>query len=248
MIAWQVMWILAFSIYASLKWLTVRNLVKTWQVWAYLLAWPGMNPKEFLQDPKIPATVPEFLFACAKTVFGFILTYWLAPLFVAPLISGWIGMTGIVFILHFGIFHLLSLFWRIVGFNAIPIMNFPLIACSLSDFWGRRWNLAFRDLVFGILFRPVAKLLGIITATLVVFIFSGIVHDVVMSIPVGSGFGGPTIYFIIQGCGLLLERKYSLCSGRVFCFVCVLLPIPLLFHPGFVENAILPTMKAIGAI
>jgi len=55
-----------------------------------------------------------------------------------PLVAGWIGLVGLVFILHFGLFHLLSLCWRRTGINATPIMNAPILATSLSGLWGQR--------------------------------------------------------------------------------------------------------------
>jgi D-alanyl-lipoteichoic acid acyltransferase DltB (MBOAT superfamily) len=66
---------------------------------------------------------------------------------------GWIGMIGLLLILHFGVFHLTSCWWRSVGVEARPLMNRPQAATSLSKFWGRRWNTAFRDLIHRFLFR-----------------------------------------------------------------------------------------------
>jgi hypothetical protein len=52
----------------------------------------------------------------------------------------------LVLVLYFGSFHLLSCAWRSAGVDAHPLMNWPLAAESVSEFWGRRWNTAFRDL------------------------------------------------------------------------------------------------------
>ena len=77
-----------------------------------------------------------------------------------PYVAGWVGMVGIVLTLHFGLFHLLSCAWRSAGVEARPLMNDPLASQSVSEFWGRRWNTAFRDLAHRFLFRPLSARLG----------------------------------------------------------------------------------------
>src|SRR5206468_39151 len=115
--------------------------------------------------------------------------------------------TGLVFMLHFGIFHLLSWFWRSRGYNAKPLMNWPILATSVADFWGRRWNTAFRDITHRYLFRPLQKSWGPRAAVLGGFGVSGLIHELVISVPAGGGYGLPTLYFLLQGCALLAERS-----------------------------------------
>src|SRR5258708_15158766 len=105
-------------------------------------------------------------------------------------------MIGLSVVLDFGFAHFLSLCWRLGGVNAEPIMDFPIKAKSLSDFWGRRWNRAFRDVAFARVFRPLVARLGVAWATMAVFIISGLVHDLVISVPVRGGWGGPTLFFL----------------------------------------------------
>jgi len=158
--------------------------------------------------------------------------------------------------LHFGLFHVLSVVWRRAGIDAPPIMDAPIRASSLSDFWGKRWNLAFRDLAHTYVFRRLVGRLGISAATMAVFLASGLVHDAVISIPAGGGFGLPTLYFVIQGVGVLFERSRlgkrvgarKGVIGRLFCAAVILGPVFLLFHQPFVERVVLPMLTVIGNI
>ena len=111
------------------------------------------------------------------------------------MLVGWCGLIGIAFMLHFGLFHLLSCFWRSLGVNAPPLMNHPWAATSVSEFWGKRWNLAFRDLTHRFLFRPLTSRLGPRWGVAAVFGFSGLVHDLVISISFGRRLRPPDVFF-----------------------------------------------------
>lgn len=205
-----------------------------------------------------PATPPNpsanILPGLIKAALGAILLWGIAPLFHG-LLSGWIGMTGLVLILHFGLFHLLAAFWNSRGVPVEPIMNRPLQSQSLAEFWGARWNRAFNELMFYFVFRPTAPRTGTIVATLVVFLVSGLIHDLVISVPARGGYGLPTAYFLIQGFALLLQRTpqarraqlHTAWRGRLITFAVLVLPLPLLFHAPFIQRVILPFMQVIGA-
>ena len=261
--AWALMWAMAVSIFAGLKWLTLATSTAAqdasgWRIAGYLFLWPGLNADAFLANSERPVTPSwqEWGWVGAKTAGGIMLLISAVPPAMEshPLIAGWIGMIGLVLVLHFGIFHLLSLAWRRAGIVAPPLMNQPLVANSLSDFWSQRWNLAFRDVAHRFVFRPLAPRLGVAGATLAVFLISGLVHDLVISVPVGAGGGGPTLYFLLQGAAVLVERSRpgkraglgKGWRGRLFATAMVLLPAGVLFHPPFVLNAILPTVAAPG--
>ena len=262
---WVVMWVLATIIFVACKWLTWRATpapgTSRWRHVAYLFAWPGLDAKAFLDPRPLPSdrrpSRGEWAFAAGKFTLGVALIWGAVP-HVPPefrLIRGWIGMSGLIFLLHFGTFHLLSCAWRSVGVDAKPLMNWPILAVSVSEFWGKRWNTAFRDLTHRFLFRPLAKWLGPRGGVAAGFLFSGLVHDLVISVPAGGGYGRPTLYFVVQGLGLLAERskagkRFGLGAGwrgRVFTAVVVVGPAFGLFHPPFVLEVILPFLAAIGA-
>ena len=97
-------------------------------------------------------------------------------------------MIGMILILHFGLFDLAAIAWRIAGINANPIMNAPFKSSSLSEFWGRRWNGAFNQLVLNIFFRKLSRSIGTVRAALTAFLLSGLLHELVISLPAGAGY------------------------------------------------------------
>jgi hypothetical protein len=260
--SWVIMWALAFSVYAGLKWLTYCDCATASESTlgrslAYLALWPGMDASSFFDslNPVERPRLSEWSFATGKLVFGAILIVVAVQMVNDyPIVAGWVGMTGIAFSLHFGLFHVLSVTWRRAGIDAKPIMNNPILASSVSNYWGKRWNLAFRDLAHTYVFRPNVGKFGIAGATLAVFLVSGLVHDFVISVPARAGFGLPTLYFLIQAVGLLFERTRmgkrigtgKGLVGRLFCAAVVLGPILLLLHRPFVERVVVPMLTAIG--
>ena len=263
MAPWCFMWVLAFSIFWGCKWQTwwkaslKMDSVPARRSLAYLFAWPGMNAEAFL-DSERGGSRPqrsEWFWASAKTGFGAVLLWGVVRYISVDFLAGWIGMLGLILLLHFGIFEFLSLIWRSIGINAQPIMRSPLLATSLSDFWGQRWNLGFRQLTYDLIFRPLRAYAGAAFASLMAFLASGLIHDVVISFPSRGGYGLPTAYFLLQGYGILLERstlgkRLGLGSGaRGWLFMAVWAggPACLLFHPWFVERVMVPFLGAIGA-
>ncbi|MDX1946842.1 MAG: MBOAT family protein [Pirellulaceae bacterium] len=261
---WAKMWLVALAIYAGCKWLTWRQatrrgITRTLQA-GYLLAWPGMDAEAFFgrAAPSVKAPLAsEWWFATGKLMAGTTLlvlaTKWSGT---APLFAGWLGMAGVVFCLHFGAFHLLSCGWRQAGVAAAPLMDWPIAARGVSDFWGGRWNRAFRDVTHRWLFRPLANRRHPALALIAGFVASGIVHELVISLPAGAGYGGPTLYFTLQGIAILVERSRAgrrLGLGRgfrgwLFALVALIAPLGLLFHAPFVLRVVVPMLQDLEAL
>jgi len=258
------MWTLASAIYALCKMLTWSTTsaaqASGWKQAAYLVAWPGMDAAAFLESkPRRPCCPrAEWIRAVWHLILGTLLVFVVARRFPAEdqYVVGWIGMIGILLMLHFGAFHLASCLWRGFEIEARPLMNRPLQSTSLGDFWGRRWNTAFRDLTYRFLFMPLTARIGPRAGVLAGFAFSGLVHDLVISVPAGAGYGGPTLFFAIQGLAVVVERsdlgrQIGLgrgIAGRLFVGVTLVAPLALLFHRPFVVGIITPFMHAIGAL
>ena len=255
------MWLMSFSLFVGCKWLTwwgahqicpsiPRSL-------AYLLLWPGMDAHRFLDARRIPPkpAPSRWVAGVLKTLFGIVLIWIVAHRFSRPLLQGWTGMLGLIFLLHFGSFFLLALAWQALGVDAEPIMRFPLGSHSLGEFWGKRWNMGFRQLTFDLVFNPLRRPFGLPTATFASFVVSGLIHELVISYPARAGYGLPTLYFGLQGAGVLIERSHlgktlSLRDGwRGWLFAALVTAGPafILFHPWFVTRVIIPFLRAIGA-
>ncbi len=226
----------------------------------YLFLWPGMDAKPFMGEGE-PASKPvagEWLAAGFKLLLGACILWGLVFMVgeARPILAGWCGMLGIIFLLHFGSFHLLALAWRLCGVAAEPIMRASAAATSLSAFWSERWNRGFNQLAHDLIFRKTFRRIGVAWAMLLVFLASGLIHDLVIFVPAEAGFGLPTAYFLAQGIGVLIERsrlgrRLGLncgAAGWLFMFIFTAAPAYWLFHIPFINRVMSPFLKAIGAL
>lgn len=258
---WAVMWALAFAAFFACKAVTwARDVVPAGHATLpgaarWFLAWPGMEPAFLHGQPRAFPDRRRWVMALLRLGAGAALVWAVVPTLLCdiPVVAGWVGMIGLVLMLHFGAFDLLALAWQMRGADARPLMNAPTRAKSLADFWGNRWNTAFHHLAARYVFNPLRRPLGVPWATLATFLASGLVHDLVISVPAGAGYGLPTLYFVIQGIGVVAERskparRFGLARGlpgRLFAALFVLAPLPWLFHEPFVVRVILPFLEVI---
>lgn len=256
---------IALAIFLALKLATLVDYEMRSVQWTrlvgYLALWPGMNARTFLgvAPPSVPLpTRTELAAAVFKLGFGIALVVWAtahASGALPVLMVGWVGMIGVIFTFHFGLFHLLSWGWRRIGVDAPRLMRAPVLARSLAEFWGERWNTAFAELARRFVLRPLARRVGTSTAGLAVFAVSGVVHEIAISLPAGGGWGGPTLYFLLQAAGLAAEkttagRRLGLGAGSrgwLWTLLFTGLPLPLLFHAPMVERVVLPLFRFLEA-
>jgi hypothetical protein len=210
-----------------------------WKWFLYCFTWVGMNPEIFFKRREIPD--PRLLHRGATFfVIGLII------LLVFRLSNGtpfppqdiivFYGLSLILLIafsmmLHFGLLNISAWILQWFKYPAYSLFREPLKAESLRDFWGKRWNLAFTEMTSVLIFRPLSKTQTATFALALSFIFSGLLHEVALSIPVGRGYGLPTLYFIIQFLLIIAEEKvWKRKPGKLWVILSLVLPLPLLFN------------------
>ncbi len=259
----------SFSLYLLIKLHTLvsykRNnkLFSMFSVLAWFIGWPGLDAKAFFSKAQREssskhskngryADLTEMTLAASKMLLGIAMLVLVAPVFLSSndLLAGWIALAGILMMLHFGVFHLLAIFWRWGGRNVRPIMNAPVLSTSVSDFWSKRWNLAFRDYTYPHLFKPLARSWSPLAAVVGGYAFSGLVHELAISVPAQAGFGLPTLYFAMQGVAIVSERWLAKKGvaikggwrGWIWTAVVTVPGAIVLFHPPFIRNVIVPVV------
>jgi len=216
---------------------------------AFVLLWPGMDFAAFRRKPLLH--LPLLRRGIINLILVALLIWFIARRIPNDFLATWLCMIGFIWALHGGVFTLLTAFWRSRGRDVQPLMSAPLLAASVTEFWGRRWNHGFRDLVHGAVFKPAARRFGAKAAMMIVFVVSGLVHELVVTVPARGGYGGPTLYFALQGLAVWVECGCPLRSPflwRLRTFAFVLLPLPIAFPAPFVTNVCQPFFENLGAL
>lgn len=206
---------------------------------AFTLGWFGMNPRTFARRRRrpLPGVRALVVRGTRNAAAGAMLVL------VACTIGGVSGalvlMVGLSLILHFGAFHLLAALWRQRGYACHALFVAPWRARTLHEFWTRRWNVGFAEMTALLVQRRLRRRAGPETARVASFLFSGLLHELAISLPVRAGYGLPTAYFVLHA---LAARRHD--HGRTWTLAWVLLPAPLMFHPWFVRGVVMPMLGA----
>ena len=157
---------------------------------------------------------------------------------------GWLGVFVVLLTLHLGLSDVVSGGLQRAGYPVRRLFRSPLASRSLREFWSSRWNLAFVEMNQIIVLPAMRPLLGRL-AFPATFLISGLLHELAISLPVGRGFGLPTLYFVLHGAATTGERRLGVHRwpgwlARSWTWTLVLAPLPLLFHTAFREALVLP--------
>jgi hypothetical protein len=212
---------------------------------AFATLWPGMRPALVarLQPGRSGAAAllkTGFAYVgLGTTLFLFAHLTW--RLTASAVLSTVLLLPALSFLLHFGAFGIVAGLWRRAGADVGPLFRSPWRSASLGEFWSRRWNLAFSEMTSLAVYRPLALRVGRRAALVAAFLFSGLLHEVAISLPVRAGYGRPLLYFASHGVLTQVERERGP-FGRPATLLAVVLPLPLLFHQPFLQGVIWPLL------
>ncbi len=205
--------------------------------WVAFAMWPGMRPETFRKrgrcsGRRVASKGVSYLVGGAA-LFAF--ARWLAPRSLVAAII--VALPALSLILHFGIFSLATAFWRALGFPAEELFRAPWRSQSLAEFWSRRWNLGFSEMIAIVVHRPVAARFGRRAGIAAAFLVSGLLHELAISVPARGGYGLPMLYFALHGALVTADVR-----GRAVTALALILPLPILFHPPFLRTIIVPLL------
>lgn len=228
------------------------------QWFMFATGWAGMRaqPFETLGGTALPDAWSMIRFGTSRIIGGLLLILLAHGLVKVHfnhtfiyILTSVILLIGFSLVLHFGILSISAGMWRLSGANTYLLFKKPAKATSLTEFWSKRWNIAFSEMTAIAIFRPLRHKLGGAAALMVSFIFSGLLHELALSVPVNNGYGLPTLYFVVHGNAVLMEQALrskgikfleNKVVARLWVFFWIVVPIPLLFHTRFIREIVWP--------
>ncbi len=135
----------------------------------------------------------------------------LAAYSTAPtMLDGWVlRSVWLLWASYFAISGLVDLVAALVmsatGHGASEMFRTPPAATSPRDFWGRRWNLVFRNSAHRLIFRPLGGAKRPTRAVLVVFAWSALVHEYLVVAALEATHGHMSLFFALQCVAVLVQ-------------------------------------------
>jgi len=100
----------------------------------------------------------------------------------------------------FDLFTGLVMLW---GIEVSEIFDMPFLARGVVDFWGKRWNVFFRNWVHRHLFLPLRPGKRPAVAVAAAFAFSMAIHEYLVVVTLGRTEGHMALFFLLQGAATL---------------------------------------------
>lgn len=149
----------------------------------------------------------------------------------------WLAGAGFIYVTFEAMQALLVAGHRLFGVGVPRFHHHPLLARSLSELWGARWNMIIHEPLARLLFRPLARRrrpwLGVVAS----FSASALLHFWLMAAAVGLRAGvSMGAFFLVQGALMALERAagqrlWRVELRRAWTILAVVLPSPLFTEP-----------------
>ena len=156
-------------------------------------------------------------------------------LWLRSLVFGCCGLFGLLTLDTF-----FQLVWLAHGLQLPSMMDRPWLALSLQEFWSRRWNGMVKRLLHDLVFRPMRRAgFQPAGASFAAFCASGYLHAYPLIMTVGLTWHVAQVFafFVIEAILVSVERlllprlQLTAMWRRVWVFLAVVLPLPLLAVP-----------------
>lgn len=211
------------------EWSTHQRLTIT-RYLIFALLWFGMDPDSFVKRRAHLGWKRDLSVGVILMIIGTVIAWLVWKLEWRQVFLMFLPMS-IGF--HFGALRVLKAIHRCWGFPVRTLFPNPLATTGIMDFWSKRWNVGYSQMMQRVVGRPLAARFGANIGTLAIFIFSGVLHEIAITLPCQSHFGWPTLYFTLHGLLHLTEKTFRFRFGKIPTLMAVILPMPLLFPPAF---------------
>jgi hypothetical protein len=100
---------------------------------------------------------------------------------------------------------------RVAGVDVSPLQRDPILSCSVSEFWGERWNLPITRWLNEFFFRPWVRRGYPVTGITLAFMVSTALHAwLFFAVTGGRGALLAASFFLVQIPAVILERSFSI--------------------------------------
>jgi len=217
------------------EWHNDRHQLSITRYLLFSFCWFGMDPGSFQTRRENLSWIPDIkiglLLMLAGTIGAWVVwkLQWhqILVMFI-PLSIGF----------HFGALRVLKGCLRAAGFPVRTLFPNVLEANGLGEFWSHKWNTGYSQMMQRTVGRPITRIANSNTGLLAIFIISGLLHELAITLPVQAGYGLPTAYFTAHGLLTLVERKWKHPIGKLPTLMLVAIPLGILFPPAFQEEII----------
>jgi hypothetical protein len=150
-----------------------------------------------------------------------------------------------------------------LGINVPPFFQSPYRSVTISEFWGKRWNLAAEEFLRRCCFAPLARC-GAVFAMFATFAISAVGHALMAFFALGRWkiavvFGA---FFLVQPLLIAAERRFAVRrwrpeAARAWTLTALTITSPMIIEPtlqgmerfwGAPDNVLVPTLAALGVI
>ena len=216
----------------------------------FLVVWPGVRTEPFARRGGRDVDAVRVMGQGAAVATAGALAWWLLVETGERLprdLVGWAGVAVLLMTFHCGLSDVVSGGLRRAGYPVRRLFRDPLASRGLREFWSSRWNIAFVEMNQVVFLPWLRRHLGR-AAHPAVFVLSGLLHELAISLPVGTGFGLPTAYFTLHAVATHVEQRLGVHRwpgwlARAWTWALLIGPLPLLFHRAFRDAVVLPLFR-----